>query len=47
MNRTAPTSANGSNNQNPVLDIQVNLPVDVDESEVDPNEDSFSRKERR
>ena len=43
--KTAPTSANGSNNPNPVLDIQVNLPVD--ESEINSNEDSCSRKERR
>ena len=27
--------------------VAKSMPVDVDETEVDPNEDSFSRKERR
>ena len=43
--KTAPSSANGSKNPNPVLDTQFNLPVD--DSEMDPNEDSSTRKERR
>jgi hypothetical protein len=43
--KTAPTSANGSNNLNPVLDTQFNLPVE--DSEIDPDEDSSTRKERR
>jgi hypothetical protein len=42
--KSAPTSANGSNNPNPILDIQVSLPVDQSE---DSSEDSELRKEKR
>ena len=48
--KSAPTSANGSNNMNPQLDINVNnLPTKEEESESsDANsEDSILSKEKR
>lgn len=46
--KSAPTSANGSSNPEPILDIQVNLPVEhVDNSSDEESEDSDVRKERR
>lgn len=47
MVKSAPTSANGSNNPEPVLDIQVNLPVEHADQSSDESEDSDLRKERR
>jgi hypothetical protein len=35
--KSAPTSANGSNNPNPLLDIKVNLPNDESDDESDDN----------
>ncbi len=45
--KSAPTSANGSSNPDPILDIQVNLPVDHADQSSDGSEDSDVRKERR
>jgi hypothetical protein len=45
--KSAPTSANGSSNPDPILDIQVNLPVDHADQSSDGSEDSEVRKERR
>ena len=46
MPKSAPTSANGSNNPNPTLDIQVTLPRG-NETEDEGDMDSYSRRERR
>ena len=45
--KSAPTSANGSSNPDPILDIQVNLPVDHADQSSEGSEDSDVRKERR
>lgn len=47
--KSAPTSANGSNNMNPQLDINVNnLPTKEQESESSENsDDSILSKEKR
>ena len=47
MVKSAPTSANGSNNPEPILDIQVNLPVEHADQSSDESEDSDLRKEKR
>jgi len=47
MVKSAPTSVNGSNNPEPVLDIQVNLPVEHADQSSELSEDSDVRKERR
>jgi hypothetical protein len=43
--KSAPTSANGSSNPNPILDIQVTLPEEHDSE--DDEGDSETRRERR
>lgn len=43
--KSAPTSANGSNNLNPMLDILVKLPTREDDSESEDN--SVLSKEKR
>jgi hypothetical protein len=46
--KSAPTSANGSSNPNPILDIQVTLPEEHDSEDDDGEDgDSETRRERR
>lgn len=45
--KSAPTSANGSNNLMPQLDIQVKLPADDESSQSDDEDNSVLSKEKR
>jgi len=46
--KSAPTSANGSSNPNPILDITVTLPEEHDSEDDDGEDgDSDTRRERR